>query len=116
MSDEPSLRESLKLRLISMLVPAAEELTPAEYFRRNATVGPELKPLGRPCHDCAVVCGMYAPFSDDLARQPPKIVAAYSARWFCHNHTDRACRGNIDRIAALQGDSKDGSSPKNRAA
>lgn len=74
----------------------------AQYWLDHAARGPALKPLGRPCHDCAVVCGFYEPLSDDLARQPAGVVKAVSANWFCHNHRDRACAGNIARIAALR--------------
>ena len=72
------------------------------YWAAKAINGPALKPLQRPCHDCAVVYGMYRPFSDDLSKQPSDIIEACTARWFCHNKTSRACAGNIEHIASLK--------------
>ncbi len=72
----------------------------AEYWRDHAARGPMLRPLGRPCHDCAVTWGLYRDLSDDLARQPSDVREAVSANWFCHNHPDRACAGNIENLAA----------------
>lgn len=56
------------------------------------------KPQGSPCEECAVVDGFYAEISDGLARQPALVRAQSSAKWFCHMHPDRVCRGNIDHI------------------
>lgn len=71
----------------------------AAYWReRAADKTPPLKPLGRACHDCAVVWGFYTPYSESLARQPAVVREDVSARWFCHNHADRACRGNIEYL------------------
>jgi hypothetical protein len=84
------------LKICTSTLPA--EITEAEYFARMAVRGDALRPLGKPCHDCAVVCGLYSEISDSLAEQPEAIRAAVSERWFCHNHPNRACRGNIDRL------------------
>lgn len=73
-----------------------------EYFRFQAAFGRVVQALGRPCHDCAVVFGLYKEISDALARQPEDVREAVSCRWTCHNHTDRACRGNIDNLAVAQ--------------
>ena len=77
-------------------------MTETEYFAWKATAFEPLKPLGKPCHDCAVVWGLYSEISDALAKQPPEIIEACSVRWFCHNNPSRACRGNIDRLAAAR--------------
>lgn len=61
---------------------------------------PELKPLGKPCHDCAVVDGFYECFAEELSRLPADRVAYVSVRWFCHNNPDRACAGNIEYQAS----------------
>lgn len=71
----------------------------ANYYRKEASkAAPALKPLGKPCHDCAVVCGFYTPYTDILAQQPLDVQRRVAERWDCHNHHDRACRGNIDRL------------------
>lgn len=75
------------------------------YFRRRIeqrASDPTLKPLGKPCHDCAVTCGLYTEISNALASEPDAVVKAASAKWFCHNHPDRACAGNIENLAALR--------------
>ncbi len=56
---------------------------------------PKLKPLKKSCHDCAVTCGLYAPYSEALNRLPKEEIEYHSQRWKCHNNTKRACAGNI---------------------
>jgi hypothetical protein len=56
--------------------------------------GPELELLDRPCEDCAVTCGFYLPYSQDLSKEPKEIQLQVSKRWFCHNDRRKACRGN----------------------
>lgn len=67
----------------------------AQYWLDHADRGGPLKPLGKPCHDCAVVDGFYEPLAEDLAKQPAEVIAKVCGNWFCHNHGDRACAGNI---------------------
>lgn len=55
-----------------------------------------LKPMGKPCHDCAVTCGFYAPISASLSLLPADEIKAISERWYCHNNPGRACAGNIE--------------------
>lgn len=57
-----------------------------------------LEPMDKPCHDCAVVCGLYTEISDALKNEPACIQEFISKRWFCHNHRNRACKGNIDNL------------------
>src|SRR3546814_614913 len=90
------------LELAAKVEAAEGPATTADYWIEHASRGPELKPLGKPCHDCAVVWGLYSELTDELSEQPEHIVEAVSARWFCHNHPNRACAGNIERIAALR--------------
>jgi hypothetical protein len=61
-------------------------------------IGPRLKPLGRPCHDCAVVDGFYQGHSDELKLKPIEDQIDASLKWFCHNNVNRACRGNINNL------------------
>lgn len=90
-------RVPMASRIISAICDAPE-LTPTEYFERHNLNRPALRPLGRACHDCAVVCGLYSEFSDILATLDAPLVRASALRWFCHNNPGRACRGNIDRL------------------
>ena len=83
---------------ISDIAASAISQTRSEYFAKKAAYGEPLKPLGKPCHDCAVECDFYSPITDELALEPIEIQVAASLRWFCHNHRDRACRGNINRL------------------
>jgi len=55
----------------------------------------ELKPLAKPCHDCAVECGFYLPFAEALSMLPKDEVEYHSRRWFCHENPGRSCAGNI---------------------
>lgn len=82
------------IRIDPSFVPSSKE----EYWARQATNGDPMEPLGKPCHDCAVTCGLYSELSDELATLPPEIIKAVSLRWWCHNNHGRACRGNIDRL------------------
>lgn len=66
------------------------------FFERTHDGKAALKPLGKPCHDCAVTCGFYLPYAEALAKLPRDFQRNIAARWFCHNHPNRACRGNID--------------------
>jgi hypothetical protein len=61
--------------------------------------GPDLEPLEKPCGDCAVTCGFYLEISQALAREPAEVQDSVKKKWFCHNHSDRACRGNWDYLA-----------------
>lgn len=90
---------------LAMIIAHAATRTPdistAEYFEQKAKNGPELSPLGRPCHDCAVTCGFYRPYTELLAQQPKHIQEEASLRWHCHNNPNRACRGNINLLLEL---------------
>ncbi len=72
-----------------------------QHFERDNS--PELLPLKRPCHDCAVVDGMYAPVSACLSLMPPEFIARRSKQWWCHNNPGRACAGNIEFQARVRG-------------
>ena len=71
------------------------------YFNRQIQMDagkPALPLMPRPCHDCAVTCGFYKPYTDGLALLPKGAQLQASKRWFCHNHCGRACRGNADQL------------------
>lgn len=44
--------------------------------------------------DCAVICGMYRPISNDLKRCDHDLKVRAARTWFCHTHAGKACRGN----------------------
>jgi hypothetical protein len=70
-----------------------------EYFEqvyRDDLLRPPLVALKKPCHDCAVVCGLYTEISEALTRESDEVRRVVSSRWFCHNHRDKACRGNLN--------------------
>lgn len=57
---------------------------------------PALKPLRKPCHDCAVEWGLYKCYAEDLSKLPQEEIEYNSLRWFCHNNPNRVCMGNIE--------------------
>jgi hypothetical protein len=80
--------------------PSIEEVRTHLANHQNV---PPLKPLGKPCHDCAITCGFYTPYAAALSLLPKDEINRRSLEWFCHNHPDRACAGQIEyqrRIAA----------------
>lgn len=71
------------------------------YFFGHHDGKPAMAPLKRPCkshgkEDCAVLCGLYSPFSALLSLLPPEEIERASLKWYCHNHPNRACAGNIE--------------------
>lgn len=52
----------------------------------------------KPCHDCAVTCGFYTEISHALKQEPIEVQRAMSEKWFCHNETNKACRGNANYL------------------
>lgn len=65
---------------------------------RNTPSGPDLELLAKPCHDCAVTCGLYKEHSDAFKDMPEDEQLARSKKWFCHNAGNKACRGHADNI------------------
>lgn len=45
---------------------------------------------------CAVVCGLYRDFSEDLKHESLETQLEISQKWYCHNRPGYACRGNAD--------------------
>lgn len=93
MSERVSLAE-----IVGRQLPK-EPFTWRGFFERTHAGREPMKPLGKACHDCAVTCGLYTEYSDELAKLPVDFQDRVAERWFCHNHPNRACRGNIDRLA-----------------
>lgn len=52
----------------------------------------------KPCHDCAVIDGFYAEISDALKKEPIEIQKQMAEKWFCHNDSSKACRGNSNYL------------------
>ncbi len=62
---------------------------------------PPLESANKPCHNCAVVCGLYTELTHELADKPLQYQEDISVRWYCHNDTTKACRGNINLLKQL---------------
>ncbi|EFL88339.1 hypothetical protein [Ahrensia sp. R2A130] len=84
-----------------IVVPAPKPMNWVDYFTDCISWKRKVKPLGKPCHDCAVECGFYAPYADELAKMEPDLIEAYLDTWFCHVHPDRGCAGARERVANL---------------
>lgn len=75
----------------------------SDYFKKSIEYDNKLgikplKPLGKPCKDCAVLCGLYHEISDALKNESEEIQKLVSERWFCHNNPNRSCQGNLDHL------------------
>lgn len=71
------------------------------YLRRMYAEDVQFPPLPvrkHACRDCAVTCGLYTEISDALRDEPEEVRRVLSERWFCHNTTGQACRGNWDNV------------------
>lgn len=70
-----------------------------EYWLRHMELDngrPVLEPMPKPCHDCAVLGGLYYDLAVSLQKQSDDIKKRCSETWFCHSDPRRACRGNWD--------------------
>ncbi len=65
---------------------------------------PILEPAEKPCHDCAVICGLYEQLTHELSTKPLQYQHDIAIRWDCHNDRSKACRGNIDLLNQLNSD------------
>lgn len=74
-----------------------EELS-HDFWQEHLIQSNSMPFLRKPCKDCAVTCGLYIEIADDLLKQPINIQDAALERWFCHNHTNRACRGAYNYV------------------
>ena len=76
-------------------VPETDLTNPEHVERFNAHHNDRVpkKPLGKPCHDCAVLDGFYEPYAEALKVLSPDRQKHHADRWFCHNHPNRACAG-----------------------
>ena len=68
-----------------------------KYWERKMEGGP-LPFLKKPCGDCAMTCGFYEPIADELLKEDTEVQDKVLERWFCHNHSNRACKGAYDYI------------------
>ena len=78
-------------------IPKIVEPSRTEYFERMAE-GRELEVLDKPCHDCAVTCGLYMPYAEALVDESIELQDKVLSTWFCHNHTNKACRGAYNYV------------------
>ena len=53
----------------------------------------DLKPLSKPCKDCAIKTGFYKPHADLLLQENEQIQKKVMNTWFCHNNCNRGCAG-----------------------
>lgn len=49
--------------------------------------------MRKPCEGCAITSGFYISHADDLLKQPNEIREKVKKTWFCHEHTNRCCKG-----------------------
>lgn len=91
-------REDLKKRYKIPKIKHPEPLTALQYFAKMAGL-PPLPVLKRPCHDCAVECGFYLDPANSLKSLNDEEVKRGAVNsWFCHNHTNRACKGVANHV------------------
>lgn len=88
MSESVQMMEAFKALKVS-----APILSRREYFERTHGDREPMKALGKSCHDCAITCGFYTPYAEDLAKEDEAFQDRIAERWFCHNHPNRACAG-----------------------
>ena len=82
-------------------IKTPEPMSNEEYWEMHSQ-GPELEVLDKCCHDCAIKTGFYIPYAEELSEQPIEIQNKAVKRWFCHNHTNKACRGAYNYIKSKQ--------------
>ena len=58
----------------------------------------KLKPLKKPCNDCAITTGFYTEHADLLKLEPEETQNKVLDNWFCHNNCKRACAGAIEYL------------------
>ena len=58
----------------------------------------KLRPLKKPCHDCAITTGFYTEHADLLKLEPLEVQNKVLDNWFCHNNCNRACAGAIEYL------------------
>jgi len=83
------------------IVVNIEDRSDRDYWADRMELDKNREPLEvreTPCEDCAVVLGMYAEFSEDLAKRDAPTRKFCSERWFCHNNVNKACRGNWNLV------------------
>jgi hypothetical protein len=70
-------------------------LTEEEYWQGIA-IKPQVRPLTKPCADCAIETGFYLELAQSLKRQSKELQEKVASTWFCHNNCNRGCRGLIE--------------------
>jgi hypothetical protein len=81
-------------------LPEEKPLTEAEFWDLHCNSGEVVKPLSKPCGDCAIETGFYVEIADMLVKQPEEIREKVAARWYCHNNCNRGCAGLLEYLKA----------------
>lgn len=69
-----------------------------QWYIKHHADRPELPLRKQACSDCAVKCGLYSCFSDELKDCKPDTQLFASKRWFCHDTPMCACKGNTENL------------------
>lgn len=80
----PNLKTAVKKQL---------EEAEQRYFWEPHLNRPALKPLNKPCKDCAIIDNFYTPIADKLLEEPVEIQDNVISSWFCHSNCNRGCAG-----------------------
>lgn len=80
-----------------MKIKTIQPMPKDEYWEMHM-ISPALGLLERPCHDCAITTGFYTPMADELLKETKEVQDKVVERWFCHNHSNKACRGCFNYI------------------
>lgn len=82
------------------IIPKAKNTYTNEDYWKSHAEGETLQTMKKPCHDCAMTCGFYKPYADELLTQPREIIEKCLKTWSCHNHGNRACKGVEEYVTA----------------
>lgn len=78
-----------KIKIPKLEVP---QITETGYFESIAN-GTKVKPLDKPCGDCAISTGFYTLYAEALSRQSKELQEKVADTWYCHNACNRGCAG-----------------------
>lgn len=90
--------DTLPPSLTNIPTPQIKLISEDEYWKQHIDIGVVVKPLKKPCGDCAITNGFYLEYAKLLEKKPNEIQIAVSDRWFCHNNCNRACKGLKDYL------------------
>jgi hypothetical protein len=64
-----------------------------DMYWKKLSEGNPLPSMKKPCEGCAITSGFYTSYADELLKQPKEIQEKAKKTWFCHDHTNRCCKG-----------------------